>query len=885
MNSRPQMPEEQNRPAIQEKVESNIAQPSRVYLFRFFPFLVLGIFALLLAFALLLRWMVDVEQYRPQIITFLESLTDRPVSLSAVALSPTGGFFTLELRDLVIHALNRSEPPVVRVKALRVGMTPLSFFYEKTKNETGSWPSRLDISSLTLVRPELHIIQRGLTPLMRQAQDTAKQSDKQMEQELGLGLTDISIGSVTIQSGTITLVDETDPQNHALVWDQIQAGIHSLSPNKASPVSASALFQSIPFTVNGQIGPLPKSLDPAELPVLLSLEAKSAQLPQLTNLFTNISNATHYGLHVRGTRGYFSTLFHGSLRKGMLTTSRLEVDKLEVDTTSGKIHKDAEGNAKETQSQEIQTPVSWTTITTGKPLDWAIRQKSLLRLEDQNLSFQIKESFLYLEREPVLDVKGVFDRGKEILLNLRLVALKPIRLEQFPHPFIPFPAGGSVKGELQIHGSWPDSIALSTNLDLTNTEFSSFSLSPTLPKNLDAERPVFDKIIQLLRKIGIKKQSGTPLFLTINSVSESASQGKSEENERSLILENVTLSRSSTLFSSEPAHRIRLSGTLLPKVRLSLIGEWELSLLKELLPKADAWDLSGLAQTQVSLTTKPKNMGGLPELEGYLRSDKGQLGGVPFEDFFTRIKLSENLLRFSGIEIQAAEGRLDGHLLADFSQPHAFSYHGLFSFAGIAVERWMDKFYKDAIHVEGLAFGQGDIRGSLDDDFFPEEPFSGIIHLEIEPGRITGMSGAGIDGDLFLRSPVDAQVIFNHKKTDRNMRNTQEKATPDQPVPLKLKTQENLANPKKAFYWNRMETDILLHNASLYFDHLKLYSAGLTIFGNGEWLLSGKHWFNLDVYPSLKKGLDTHFSAWVEGDDQTTIYYPNKRPSPTNSPE
>ena len=82
-----------------------------------------------------------------------------------------------------------------------------------------------------------------------------------------------------------------------------------------------------------------------------------------------------------------------------------------------------------------------------------------------------------------------------------------------------------------------------------------------------------------------------------------------------------------------------------------------------------------------------------------------------------------------------------------------------------------------------------------------------------------------------------------------------------------------------------METELLLHNDSLYFDNLQLHSAGLKIFGSGEWLLSGKHWFDLDVYPSLKKGLDSHFSAWVEGDDQTTVYYPSKRPAPESTLE
>lgn len=862
--------------AAQDDENLEVAHPLRGRLPYIYYLIGVAVLAIILGGLLFLGRMVDVEAYRFQIISSLENITGQPVSVGKVAFSPTGGLFTLELQDLEIHTSDQLKPPFLLVKRVQVGMTPISFIRKIMQNDTSASHPQLEISSLTLIRPQINIIQGNdsYAWLMHWVQEMTQKSDRKIELELGLGLTDISIGSIKIQSGILTLLNWERPDSRTLVFDRIQGEIHSLSPNRASPVSLLARLQSIPFTLTGQIGPLPKSLDLAEMPVLLSLEAKSAKLPKLNNVFTNASTHKPHTVSFYGERGYFSTMFYGSLQTGMRTSSRLELDSLVVEVLP-------------IIDERTLLPASWKKVTSA-PMDWAFRQKSVLHRENGSLFYQIEELFLYLDRKPILDVKGVVGHSKEGLLDLKVSTLESIDMRQFPSVLFPYLSGDSVQGSLHIHGSWPDSIALDANLDLSGTAF--FFPPPGIEsQTLEQEShtlhtpPLVVATASWLKTMGVSKKTKTPLFLNLKMVYEKTWNAKLGREERSLLLEDMVLSLSPTLATKEPGHHLHLSGTLQPVLHLNLVGEWELSLLKDFLPKERAWNASGLARMQMTLSATHEETNWyetdrqtdiFPVAEGYLRSDGGHVAGIKFENFFTRIKLKEDLLHLSGLELQVGSGRLDGYLMADLSKPQA-SYQALFAFAGIAVEDLAQTSNRDSLHVEGLAFGQGDIRGSLDDNYFSVEPYSGNFHLEIEPGRVTGIHGAGVNGDLFLRPPVDVQVIFGHANPNQQGKTGQENVEQGKTgqVSPSIK-QENLANPKKAFYWNRLETDITLHNSFLRFGNLHLKSGGLQIFGNGEWRLSGKHWFDLMVRPSLQKSKDNHFSAWVQGDGQQTVYQP-----------
>lgn len=719
--------------------------------FRIFYYLGVSALVLIVTVFLALGQMVDVEKYRPRILEALETITSRPVSVGKIVFSPAGGFLTLELKDLEVHALDTAEPPMLLVKKVRLGIAPLSFLH-----------SRIQISSLTLIQPQFNIVQRTGTRLMRRAQDSAKQSDMKMERELGLGLTELSIGKIKIQNGILTVLDWEHPQGRTLIFDRIQAGIHALSPTRASPVSASARFQSIPFTVNGQVGPLPDSLDPFEMPVLLSLEAKSAGLSHLEDLLTDSP------IHLQGARGYFSTLFHGSLKKGLQTSSRLELDKLTVGSKPKK---------------------------EDKSMDIAFRQKSVLRIRNGQPSLKLEEFFVYLDGTPLMDIKGIFYQGLDGQIKLEINTLDSVDLERFIQDSNTPISGGSPRGNVQIVGDFSESMTLKASLDLSKTAL----LFPPF-----------------------QKKAGIPLSLTLEAV----------RNGDTVILEDMVF-----IHPNIPGHHFRVSGTLHSKRDLKTKGEWELSLLGDYFPMVEQWQLAGLARMDMSLQSGGKDEKTPLKMDGSVRMDNGSIQGMRFQSFSTTMHGVNDQLNFSKLEIRAGEGYLDGHLLVDLSEPLS-SYQALFAFSGISMEKLTEKTRDDLFGVEGLAFGQAEIYGTLDEGLFPVKPYFGKVHLEVEPGRVTH-----IDGNAFLHPPVLDKTI---------------------------------TSSSKSLYWNQLESDLYIHDSTVQFNNLLIKSGELLFSGNGKWHTSGNLWFDVKIQTNPKYSQTKIYNARLEGNAKQVVYQTKK---------
>ncbi|MBF0462188.1 MAG: hypothetical protein HQL87_12410 [Magnetococcales bacterium] len=849
---------------------------------------------LFLCAALLVRWVVDVEHFRPGLIATLEEITGHPVSLEEIALAPTEGLFTLELRNLQIHALSATEPPLFMAKKVQVGVTHAFFFHANTEQ------TPLEITSLTLTSPQINMIQRGDAGLVHLIQESIEQSDRRMKQKLGWGLAHLVVNAIKIQNGIVTLLNWEHASGQTQVFDRIHADIHSLSVLHASPVSVSARFQSVPFSLTGQTGPLPESLDLADLPVLLNLETKSTNLLQFVDFFASFSNLfttrplpvpLPQDVDIRGARGYFFTLFNGTLKKGLQTRSRLELDKLTIAAHPDKM---AERGG---QSAPVHTLFSTTANqaapTTGKdpiPSDWVIRQKSVLQWEQDHPLLYIEECFLYVDGKPILDVKGlVQDADQESsangLVNLTLTTLNRFDLGRFPHSFIPFLSGETPQGTVHIQGAWPNALQWNTHLDLTQTDisFPSAGHPPAHPSRSEAAEQ--HPILSALHTLGIAKQAGVPLVLDWDMVQEHI-----EGKEDVWLLKELVVSRPPLLSSDNPEYRLRLSGTLQPTLQFDLDGTWELSSLKEYMTRATQWNVEGMAHLEASVVVHAPTTGAREEnrtiqtLTGQLHVESGHLAGIDFQDFAARIQQEGPHLHLTEVETNTGLGRLDGHFLVDFSAPQTH-YQGLFAFAGIALEKLTEASQSGLVglsatrpvgkrlpageakprvtpestppypQVEGLAFGQGALRGQLDDNWMAVEPFSGTIHLEIEPGRIKGMDGA-----LFLRPPTDHQVLFGEEKWVQAEQTGPGKAgVPDGGL------------VHKAFYWDRLATDLVWDHAVLYFDNLHIHSGGLQLSGSGERHPSGQHQFELVVQSPLHKA-EERFNAWLEGNAQQTLY-------------
>ncbi|MBF0400012.1 MAG: hypothetical protein HQL90_04525 [Magnetococcales bacterium] len=863
----------------------------------------------LLGAAVFVHWIVDVEYLRPKVVETLTRITGHPVTLDEVSLAPTEGFFKLELHNLQIRALSTTEPPILIAKKVQVGITPAFFFADRDD-------ARLEISSLTFTNPQINIVERGDLWLARLIQETVEEGDQRMKQQLGWGLTNLAIDTINIQNGIITLLDWEHAIGRTLVLDRIHASIRSFSVDHASPASLSARFQSVPFTLTGQVGPLPASLDLTAMPVLLNLEAKSTSLLQFVDFFANLSNLfiAHAqaiqlpkDLDIQGARGYFSTLLNGTLGKGLQTRSRLELDKLTLTTRPDKV------TGQVFPSRSLPPPDPWdqpdvvqkvAQKQAGIPGDLAIRQKSVFKIEDGHPILNLEECYFYVDGKPILDIKGSLqgmgqNATRDNLVDLTVTTLNSFDFKRLPDPFMPYFAGEMPQGMVQIQGRWPEYLQWNAHLEFSQTEL----VFPSSPLSVPAvERSVARRawgkgsgahpFLSLFHTLGIAKQVGVPLVLDMEMVRDQ--EGDKEEE---WVLKELVLSRPAVPLSETPEYRIRFSGMLQPDTRLEISGKWELSLLKEYLARAVPWNISGIANMEGVVVVDaqdatPLNMGRtIRSLDGQLRVESGRLAGIDFQDFSALIKQEKDILRLSEMEFNTGLGRLDGLMRVDFSS-HQPVYQVLFAFAGIALEKLSEASQsgfvglsptrqagkrassgnvvppvavaKPAVpsypQVEGIAFGQGELRGQLDENWLAEEPFSGSIHLEVEPGRMLG-----VDGELFLRQPVTPQVIFGQEKM----------LLQEEELGQEKKAVRESGLSRKAFHWDHLETDLVWSNSTLYFDNLRIKSAGLQLSGIGEWQPSGQQHFELTIQSPLKEP-GTLFFAWLEGDAKQILYRPKK---------
>ncbi|MBF0184208.1 MAG: hypothetical protein HQM06_07455 [Magnetococcales bacterium] len=870
----------------------------------------LGGVALLLmcSLAILGRLVVDVDRLQPKIINALEKVTGRTVSLDGIHFAPTEGFFALELRNLQIHALTDSEPPLLIAKKVQIGLAPFSFLYHSMEED-----APLVISSLTLFNPQIQVVRQEDVWLAQQLQEMIVQSDLQMKHHFGLGLTRLAVNSVKIQNGIFTLLNWQQATSQAVIIDRVYGDIHALTPEKPSPVSLSARFHAIPFTVTGQIGPLPESLDLTAMPVLLNLEAKSTTLLQFIDYFVSLVSLLGAPMptvsipeqwDIRGARGYFFTLFNGSLKKGIQTRSRLELDKLVIANRQDK-------EVAASQQQAFFPIVGNYRGDLGGmkdllPIDVAFRQKSVLRLEEQSNRPMVwlEECFLYADGRPVLDVKGMWrgaaqqeESDGESFLNLWFSTLSSIDTHRFSHVLAPYLSGETPQGVVHVEGGWPDALHWSGQLDLTQTDLS-WSGSPETSasrkvrnshRNERRRTSVWQNIATALQ---IDKREGVPLFVEWDVV-----QDQTEEFEDMVRIKELILSRPAS--ANEPTEsRLRVSGSLVPMMQLEISGDWEVSRIKEYLQRAAGWHAAGMMQFDLTvqgdgLRTLPhEEVPRIQSLSGQLTMDGGQLAGVEVQDLSLRLKQEKNILRLHDMEATIGMGRVNGQAWIELAGTERMSeqeavYHGLFSFTGVALDKLSgsrqggyvglsantrqggkrsgaaansrsavpNKSLTARPLLEGIAFGHGEMWGVLNEEWLFTSPYSGQLHLQVEAGRMPG-----VNGELFLRPPGDPQRIYMAEKSEVSEEGGQDKGSG-----------RETTLPPQPFYWDKLLTDISWNQEAMQFNPLLLQAGGLRISGSGVRQASGQHSFDLSVSSPLRDESET-YRARLEGDLQQTFY-------------
>lgn len=394
---------------------------------RLFSWLALILLAGTAAGVLHLVAAIQPENYRTRILETLEQVTGHKARMGQLELAPALGI-QLRIRDLELLSHDPTEPPFLQVQEALI--TPsLAMLWKR---------DRLAISAITLVRPQITLVQRHEQKLLERAQTTARLGDARLAQLMhGQGLSQIQIGRITLTNGIIAILDWEAKTNatSTLILDHLQAHIHNVTANRASPISASARFQDIPFTANGQLGPLPENVDLTRMPLILSLEAKAVDPSLLLGTIAFLPIQAHT------SRGYFSALLHGNLAEGMQVNSLLQMERLTLSLPAA-----------------VRTPPTF---------DLMVRQNSVMQLLGDDLNWHLKELYLSTGGTPLLEARGHWHSSQGLFLELS--SRQPLPVAQLPLP-VRWPLqGGTLKGTLLLEGNWTERMNLHLTLQLKDT--------------------------------------------------------------------------------------------------------------------------------------------------------------------------------------------------------------------------------------------------------------------------------------------------------------------------------------------------------------------------------------------------------------------------------
>ncbi|MBF0590200.1 MAG: hypothetical protein HQL53_13850 [Magnetococcales bacterium] len=739
---------------------------------------------------------VNADKFRPVIIQRLTHILAHPVTLDRVRISPTSGLVTLELENFQVHSLDPSEPPLLQAPTALLGIGP-SFVLKHYLSEDRS---KLDpnITSITLVSPQINLVQRNSKPLLERAQDSARVSHDKMERVYGKGLTGMAVEAIEIRDGILTVLNWEHPDGQTLIFDHLQLDVRDLSPHGPSPLSASARFQLIPFKVLGQIGPLPESLDPFEMPIRLNVDAKSAGLRHLSSLFRTLF------VEMTASKGSFSTMLNGSLKHGLQTTSWLELKKLVLTPLEeSEDRQKIQRRASHSTVKDVQTPSSGE----REPVDLAMRQKSMVELKDGVPTLTIQESYIYLDDEPKLDVKGTARMGKKEKLDLTINILEPIDVRQIPVS-IPHPiSSGTIGGHMDINGDWPDSFNLSIDLDLTDT-----LISGPAP---------------------FHKEPGTPFSISALLIMEGGMFG----------FEQATVARISGELPTENLAEVsehnflKITGVLQPQVDLRLIGEWDLEYLTELTTLAPK-GAAGIINMDLIWSEARRDT-----LNGSIKLGALPLGRFNLRDISSEIRIdAAGRIHLSRTKARVAQGQVDLEAMISFSPKP--SYQAIFSMTGLSLGKLLEQVeqkeaslldrltededsMKHASHLQGHLYGIGSARGFMDDAFRIVSPLSGSAWIRVEPGRLVG-----IDPKRFLEPVTETSPLFK---------------------------------PASSFDWSRGTAFVSFLDRMIYFESLDLEAGGLSIRGHGQRSKSGSYDLNLAIASEWNQNADAPERFRVEG--------------------
>ncbi len=224
--------------------------------------------ALLVVVAIALPFLVNVNNFRPQIESNLSSALGRPVKVGNLSLSILSGSVGADQLSIADDP-KFSSAPFIQAKALRVGVELMPLIFSK----------QLNVTNLLIDHPEITLLRNregvwNFSSLGNQSAQPAKATEKTPSAQAN-----VNVAKLDLNDGTVT-VGSVSGKRKPIVYNKVNVAVRNFSFTSAFPVIASAgLPGGGSLKIDGSAGPI-NSTDTSLTPVQAKVNLNKLDLAQ-----------------------------------------------------------------------------------------------------------------------------------------------------------------------------------------------------------------------------------------------------------------------------------------------------------------------------------------------------------------------------------------------------------------------------------------------------------------------------------------------------------------------------------------------------------------------------------------------------------------------------
>ena len=222
--------------------------------------------ALLIVVAIALPFLVNINNFRPQIESNLSSVLGRPVKVGNLSLGIFSGSVGADQLSIADDP-KFSSAPFIQAKTFRVGVELMPLIFSKQLNVTNIL---IDHPEITLLRDRDGIW--NFSSLGNQPTKQPAQPAKTTEKTSGSASANVSVAKLNLKDGTVTVGSMTGKRK-PIVYDKVNVTMRNFSFTSVFPVTASVeLPGGGSLKIDGTAGPInatDTSLTPVQAKVTL----------------------------------------------------------------------------------------------------------------------------------------------------------------------------------------------------------------------------------------------------------------------------------------------------------------------------------------------------------------------------------------------------------------------------------------------------------------------------------------------------------------------------------------------------------------------------------------------------------------------------------------